>query len=73
MDYKSTLNLPKTDFSMQAGLPKREPEMLAHWEENKTYEKLMKKNEGKPLYVLHDGPPYANGDIHLGTALNKTL
>ena len=72
-DYKNTLNLPKTDFSMQAGLPKREPEMLKEWEEKKIYEKLMEKNEGKPLYVLHDGPPYANGDIHLGTALNKTL
>lgn len=73
MDYKSTLNLPKTDFPMQAGLPKREPEMLKGWNENKIYEKVIKKNEGKPVYVLHDGPPYANGDIHLGTALNKTL
>ncbi len=73
MDYKSTLNLPKTDFAMQAGLPKREPEMLKDWEENEIYEKVLKKNEGKPVYVLHDGPPYANGDIHLGTALNKTL
>ncbi len=72
-DYKSTLNLPQTSFAMQAGLPKREPEMLKAWNENEIYEKLMKKNEGKPLYVLHDGPPYANGDIHLGTALNKTL
>ncbi len=73
MDYKSTLNLPQTDFAMQAGLPKREPEMLKAWEENKIYEKVLQKNEGKPVYVLHDGPPYANGDIHLGTALNKTL
>jgi isoleucyl-tRNA synthetase len=73
MDYKSTLNLPKTSFPMQAGLPKREPEMLRDWNENEIYEKVMKKNEGKPVYVLHDGPPYANGDIHLGTALNKTL
>ncbi|MCI9576471.1 MAG: isoleucine--tRNA ligase [Clostridiales bacterium] len=72
-DYKQTLNLPKTDFSMQAGLPKREPEMLKRWEEERIYETLMEKNEGKPVYVLHDGPPYANGDIHLGTALNKTL
>lgn len=72
-DYNSTLNLLKTDFPMRAGLPQREPEMLSKWEEKKIYEKLMKKNEGKPLYVLHDGPPYANGDIHLGTALNKTL
>ena len=73
MDYKTTLNLPKTDFPMQAGLPKREPDMLKAWEENEIYEKVMAKNEGKPVYVLHDGPPYANGDIHLGTALNKTL
>ena len=72
-DYKNTLNLPKTDFPMQAGLPKREPERLAKWDSEHTYEKLMEKNEGKPLYVLHDGPPYANGDIHLGTALNKVL
>ena len=73
MDYKSTLNLPKTDFPMQAGLPKREPEMLEDWQENKLYENVMKKNEGRPLFVLHDGPPYANGNIHLGTALNKVL
>ncbi len=73
MDYKSTLNLPKTDFAMQAGLPKKEPVMLEKWNEDKVYETLLEKNDGKPLFVLHDGPPYANGDIHLGTALNKTL
>ena len=73
MDYKSTLNLPKTDFAMQAGLPKKEPEMLKSWQESRIYEQEMKRNEGKPVYVLHDGPPYANGDIHLGTALNKVL
>lgn len=73
MDYKSTLNLPKTDFPMQAGLPKREPETLARWEEEKIYERLIEKNQDKPRFVLHDGPPYANGDIHLGTALNKVL
>lgn len=73
MDYKSTLNLPKTDFPMQAHLPKREPETLAAWEKEDLYGQVMKKNEGKPVYVLHDGPPYANGDIHLGTALNKVL
>lgn len=72
-DYKNTLNLPKTGFAMQAGLPKKEPEMLKAWEEKDIYGNLMKKNEGKPVFVLHDGPPYANGDIHLGTALNKTL
>ena len=72
-DYKKTLNLPETEFAMQAGLPKREPVMLEQWEKDGIYEKLMQKNDGKPLFVLHDGPPYANGDIHLGTALNKTL
>ncbi|MFU0833722.1 MAG: Isoleucine--tRNA ligase [Oscillospiraceae bacterium] len=73
MDYKNTLNLPKTQFPMQAGLPKREPGMLEKWQEDNIYDKIMKKNEGRPLYVLHDGPPYANGNIHLGTALNKIL
>ena len=72
-DYNSTLNLPKTEFPMRAGLPQREPEALKEWQENKLYEKLMAHNEGKPLYILHDGPPYANGIIHLGTALNKSL
>lgn len=73
MDYNQTLNLPKTEFPMRAGLPAREPEFLSRWEENDQYRKLMKHNEGKPLFVLHDGPPYANGDIHIGHALNKTL
>ncbi|MCQ2514648.1 MAG: isoleucine--tRNA ligase [Ruminococcus sp.] len=72
-DYNSTLNLPKTDFPMRAGLPKSEPVTLKNWEDEKVYENLMKINEGKPLFVLHDGPPYANGNIHLGTALNKIL
>lgn len=72
-DYNSTLNLPKTDFPMRAGLPKSEPVTLKNWEEEKIYENLMEINEGKPLFVLHDGPPYANGNIHLGTALNKIL
>ncbi len=72
-DYNSTLNLPKTEFPMRAGLPKSEPVTLKKWEEEKVYEKLMEVNEGKPLFVLHDGPPYANGNIHLGTALNKVL
>ena len=72
-DYNSTLNLPKTDFPMRAGLPKSEPVTLKNWEDEKIYENLMKINEGKPLFVLHDGPPYANGNIHLGTALNKIL
>ncbi len=72
-DYNNTLNLPKTDFPMRAGLPKSEPVTLQEWNKDKVYETLMEKNEGKPLFVLHDGPPYANGDIHLGTALNKVL
>lgn len=73
MDYNQTLNLPKTEFPMRASLPQREPEFLKQWEENDQYKQLMKHNEGKPLFVLHDGPPYANGDIHIGHALNKTL
>lgn len=72
-DYNSTLNLPKTDFPMRAGLPKSEPVTLKNWEEENLYENLMKINDGKPLFVLHDGPPYANGNIHLGHALNKIL
>ena len=72
-DYNKTLNLPKTDFPMRAGLPASEPVTLKGWEEKDIYKKLMEKNDGKPLYVLHDGPPYANGGVHLGTALNKVL
>ncbi|MBQ4616805.1 MAG: class I tRNA ligase family protein, partial [Clostridia bacterium] len=73
MDYNKTLNLLQTDFPMRAGLPVREPDMLKAWDDNDVYGELMKKNEGKPLWVMHDGPPYANGKIHLGTALNKIL
>ena len=73
MDYNKTVHLPQTDFPMRAGLPKREPELLNGKWEVETYHKLMKKNEGKPKFVLHDGPPYANGHIHIGTALNKIL
>lgn len=72
-DYNKTINLPKTDFPMRAALAKREPGMLEEMYEQDLYHTLMKKNEGKPLYVLHDGPPYANGDIHIGHALNKIL
>lgn len=72
-DYNETLNLPRTEFPMRGNLPKREPDMLAGMQKDDVYGKLMKKNEGKPRYILHDGPPYANGDIHLGTALNKVL
>ena len=73
LDLKSTLNLPKTDFSMKANLPKNEPKMLAHWEESRLYDRIREAHQGQPIYVMHDGPPYANGPIHLGTALNKTL
>ncbi len=72
-DYNQTLNLLKTEFPMRAGLPIKEPQMLHEWDEYRLYHMLMEKNEGKPLFVLHDGPPYANGDVHLGTALNKVL
>ena len=72
-DYNTTVNLPKTDFPMRAGLPKREPEMLKGFYDNKVYETLMEKNKGKPVFVLHDGPPFSNGDIHIGTAMNKIL
>lgn len=72
-DYNKTMNLPATEFPMRAGLPQREPEMLKEFEEKNIYDNMLKINDGKPLYILHDGPPYANGDIHLGTALNKVL
>ncbi len=72
-DYNSTINLPKTDFPMRAGLPKREPEMLKSWEEMDLYGEIQKKNAGRPTFVLHDGPPFSNGKIHMGTALNKSL
>ncbi|MDR0491889.1 MAG: isoleucine--tRNA ligase [Oscillospiraceae bacterium] len=72
-DYNTTINLPKTDFPMRAGLPKREPEMLNVFREKKIYETLMKKNAGKPAFILHDGPPFSNGDIHIGTARNKVI
>ena len=72
-DYNKTLNLPQTDFPMRGNLPQREPEMLSKWDDERLYYEMIKNNEGKPSYILHDGPPYANGDIHLGTALNKVL
>lgn len=72
-DYNKTLQLPQTEFPMRAGLPQKEPQTLEKWEKEGLYDKIMARNEGKPLFVLHDGPPYANGDIHLGTALNKAL
>ena len=73
MDYNSTVNLPKTDFPMRAGLPKREPDMLRSWYEMDLYHEMVRRNEGKPLFVLHDGPPFSNGNLHMGHALNKCL
>lgn len=73
VNYNETLNLPKTDFPMRANLPQREPEILNKWEEEKVYCNLIEKNKDKPNYILHDGPPYANGDIHIGHALNKII
>ena len=72
-DYSKTLNLPKTDFSMRANLPQKEPEMVKQWDEEGLYEQLMEENKGKTEFTLHDGPPFANGDIHLGHSLNKIL
>lgn len=73
MDYRETLNLPKTDFPMKANLPSREPEILKEWEAKNIYHQILEKSKGRPKYILHDGPPYANGNIHIGTALNKIL
>jgi len=74
-DYRSTLNLPKTDFPMRAELPKREPARVAWWTEHQTYRKRLARNgeQGGAPYILHDGPPYANGDMHMGTFLNRFL
>src|SRR3989338_1694944 len=73
MDYKSTLNLPRTDYPMKADVPRREPETLQRWEELRLYDRLREARRGQPAFILHDGPPYANGDIHIGHALNKIL
>ena len=73
MDYNRTINLNKSGFPMRAGLPAREPDMLKRWEEMDLYHELLKKNEGKPLYSLHDGPPFSNGALHMGHALNKSI
>ena len=73
MDYKDTLNLPKTDFPMKGNLPNREPEILKKWNESSAYESCLEKSKNKNKYILHDGPPYANGDIHIGHAVNKIL
>ncbi|SFL99636.1 Isoleucyl-tRNA synthetase [Gracilibacillus orientalis] len=73
MEYKKTLNMPQTKFPMRGNLPNKEPKMQEQWDEERMYEKVQQRTEGKPLFVLHDGPPYANGDIHMGHALNKVL
>jgi isoleucyl-tRNA synthetase len=73
MNYKETLNLPKTEFPMKANLSSREPEILARWNAEKIYEQIQEARKNDPLFVLHDGPPFANGDVHMGTALNKIL
>ena len=70
MELKSTLNLPRTDFSMKANLPLNEPKILARWEQMRLYGLIRQARSGAPSYVLHDGPPYANGEIHVGHALN---
>ena len=72
-DYRDTLNLPKTDLSMKAGLSKKEPQLIEFWDSIDLYQKIRNQNKGKAQFILHDGPPYANGDIHLGHALNKIL
>ena len=72
-NYNDTIHKMQTPFEMRAGLPEKEPKMLEDWEQNHVYEQMIKNNEGKPQYILHDGPPYANGNIHMGTALNKII
>jgi isoleucyl-tRNA synthetase len=72
-DYKSTLNLPQTDFPMKANLAQREPEMLARWQSLDLYRAIRESARGRPKFILHDGPPYANGDIHIGHSVNKIL
>src|SRR5690606_1409051 len=72
-DYKDTVFLPASDFSMRANLPTKEPETVKAWKSNKLYKNMVASRQGKPKFILHDGPPYANGHIHLGTALNKIL
>ena len=72
-DYNSTVNLPKTEFPMRASLPKREPDMLKSWYDMDLYHEMLKRTEGRPVFNLHDGPPFSNGSIHMGTAMNKCL
>ncbi len=72
-DFSNTLNLPRTEFPMRANLPQNEPKLLEKWAKENIYNKMLENNEGKPLYILHDGPPFSNGNIHMGTAMNKVL
>ena len=72
-DYSKSLNLPRTEFAMRAELPKREPQMLEYWKEIGLYDRLQENGKGKKTFILHDGPPFSNGNIHMGTALNKIL
>ena len=72
-DLKKTLNLPQTDFAMKAQLVQKEPEIQKKWDALNLYDKIIASRKGQPVFILHDGPPYANGHIHLGTALNKIL
>ena len=73
MEYKDTLNLPKTDFPMKANLPNREPDILKSWATHSIFQKALDQSKKSKKYILHDGPPYANGDIHIGHAVNKIL
>ncbi|MEI8237510.1 MAG: class I tRNA ligase family protein, partial [Methylococcaceae bacterium] len=73
VDYKKTLNLPSTGFAMKGNLAQREPEQLKKWQSAELYHAIRKEKKGRPLFVLHDGPPYANGEIHIGHAVNKVL
>ena len=73
MEYKDTLNLPKTDFPMKANLPNREPDILKSWAQHSIFQKALDQSKKSKKYILHDGPPYANGDIHIGHAVNKIL
>ncbi|HOT82671.1 MAG TPA: class I tRNA ligase family protein, partial [Candidatus Defluviicoccus seviourii] len=73
VNYKSTIFLPRTDFPMKANLPKREPEVLARWQASDLYGRLRRQSAGREKFILHDGPPYANGHLHIGHALNKIL
>ena len=73
MDYKDTLLMPNTTFEMRGNLPKKEPGIVERWEQIKLYDLMMENNKGKPRFMLHDGPPYANGNLHIGTAMNRVL